>query len=254
MIITLESIFSERGKLNEKPILNSLQHTEYNTQNILDIMKYSDDTNLSFNVSHHLRGGFIVSKKNNKSFSFLLNTNPEKIKMLEKIMKNNNFKVRNKMNIIDDFFNFKKNNLKFENIYRPKYEELLRRSEVKIYKLNYRAEEERKNLIKQNLRLPKNSQLYKLNLIKIAQIEAEHRYIKTVTQISFIKLLIISTIILTLRIMPKFIKKFFLYIKQKNRSNEYLNKNMLTIRNLLMLPNLSLIKIIVNRINIINRN
>ena len=253
MIITLESIFSERGKLNEKPILNSLQHTEYNTQNILDIMKYSDDTNLSFNVSHHLRGGFIVSKKNNKSFSFLLNTNPEKIKMLEKIMKNNNFKVRNKMNIIDEFFNFKKNNLKFENIYRPKYEELLRKSEVKVYELNYRLEQQRKILINQNLRLPKNSELYKINLTKIAQIEAENLYIKTVTHISFTKLLIISTIILTYRIMPNFIKKFFLNIKQKNRSNEYLNKNILTIRILLMLSNLSLIKIIVNKINIINR-
>jgi hypothetical protein len=253
MIITLESIFSERGKIVEKPLLNSPQHAEYNALNILDIMKYSDDTNLYFSVSHHLRGGFIVSKRNNKRFLFLLNTNPKKIKMLEKIMINNNFKVRNKMNIIDEFLNFKKNNSKFENIYRLEYEELLRKSEVNVYKLNNRSEKLRLNLINQNLRLSKNSSLYKINLSMIAQIENENLYVKSVMQTSFTKLLILSISILTFRIMPEFSKKFFLNLKQKNRSNKYLNKNIPLIRSLLMLPNLSLISIIINRVNRVNR-
>ena len=49
--------------------------------------------------------------------------------------------------------------------------------------------------------------------------------------------------------MPKIIKNLFLYIKQKNRSNKYLNKNIPLIRSLLMLPNSGLIKVVINRIN-----
>jgi hypothetical protein len=253
MIITLESIFSERGKILEKPVLNSPQHSKYNDPNIFDIMKYNDNKNRSFNVSHHLRGGFIVSKKNNKSLSFLLNTNPKKIKIFKNIMKDNNFKVRNKINIIDEFLNFKKNNLKFKNVYRREYEELLRKSEVDVYKLNSVSEKRRLNLISQNLKLKKNSSLYKINLNKIAKIDTENLYVKSVILTSFVKLLILSTIILTIRIMPKFIRNLFEYIKQKNRSNKYLNKNKPLIRTLLMLPNLSLMNIIINKFNRINK-
>ena len=42
--------------------------------------------------------------------------------MLENIMKNNNFKVNNKENVIDQFLNFKKNNFKIKNIYFKKFD------------------------------------------------------------------------------------------------------------------------------------
>ena len=253
MIITLESIFSKRGTIIEKPVLISPQYTEYNVQNILDIMRYSDDKTLSYNINHHLRGGFIVSRINNKSFSFLLSTNPKKIKMLKNIMKDNNFKVKNKINIIDEFLNFKKNNLKFKNVYKQKYEELLRKSEVEVYRLNSGSEKRRLNLINKNLKLKRNSALYKVNLNKIAQIETENLYVKSVILTSFTKLLILSTIIIMIRIMPKFIRDLFEYIKQKNRSNKYLNKNKPLIRTLLMLPNFNLMSILINKFNRINK-
>jgi hypothetical protein len=247
MIITLESIFSERGKILEKLILNSPQHSKYNTLNIIDIMKYNDSKNRSFNVSHHLRGGFIVSKKNNKSLSFLLNTNPKKIKMFKNIMKDNNFKVRNKINIIDEFLNFKRNNLKFKNIYAPVYEELLRKSTVEVYDLSYLSQRKRLNLINHNLKLKKNSALYKINLNKIAQIENEHMYVNKLIQISFTKLLILSTIILMIKVMPRFIKNILDIIKQKNRSNKFINKNMTLIRFILMLQPDTLIRVLYRR-------
>ena len=247
MIITLESIFCERGKIFANPILNSPQHAEYYTQNILDIMKYSDDKNPSYSINHHLRGGFIVSKKNNKSFSFLLSTNPKKIKMLKNIMKDNNFKVINKINIIDQFLNFKRNNLKFKNIYAPMYEELLRKSTVEVYDLSYLSQKKRLNLINQNLKLKKNSALYKINLNKIARIENEHIYLNKISQISITKLLILSTIVLMIKVMPRFIKNILDNVKQKNRSNKYINKNMTLIRFILMLQPATLIRLLYRR-------
>ena len=247
MIITLESIFSERGKILEKPVLNSPQHSKYNDPNIFDIMKYNDNKNRSFNVSHHLRGGFIVSKKNNKSFSFLLSTNPKKIKMLKNIMKDNNFKVINKINIIDQFLNFKRNNLKFKNIYAPMYEELLRKSTVEVYDLSYLSQKKRLNLINQNLKLKKNSTLYKINLNKIARIDNQHIYLNKISQINITKLLILSTIVLMIKVMPRFIKNILDNIKQKNRSNKFINKNIIIIRFILMLHTNTLIRVLFRR-------
>ena len=249
IIITLESIFSDRGMISEDKNLNDFSHNEYNDSNIFDIIKYSDNKKLSFNISHHLKGGFIVSKKNNKNFSSLLNTNPKKIKMLEKIMKNNSFKVINKINIIDEFLNFKKNNLKFKNIYGPTYENVLREIERQSLNLNRFTENQILHLINQNLKLKKEDGLYQINLRRIALIKAEQQFYSPLLATNAMKLTILSIIILTLRFMPKIIKNLFLYIKQKNRSNKYLNKNIPLIRSLLMLPNSGLIKVVISRIN-----
>ena len=333
IIITLESFDTERAVISQNINFKDLKTI---SSNIYDLIKYCDIKNSYLNINNSLRGNFFLSTKNIKKKLPFLGISSEKIKMLKNIMKNNNFKINNKENVIDQFLNFKKNNFNIKNIYLKKYEnrlnsvlkydviineklnkenlkELMKleKKEEKLIKTKkeqetlikfeknlqslikskkepetlikleknlqsliksikeqvtfqrvqknrvtfQRVQKNRvifrsvqKNIEKLNLIIPSIEKAKKLQVEKIKNLQEEKHYTNLVIDENIIKLSILSLSILFFKSMPDFIQKPFIMIKQKNRSIQFINKNINLIRFLLIVPSKTMFKILIKRI------
>ena len=216
IIITLESIYSTRS-VNSigKQILLSAMKTE---EHKYDIIKYCDNNFTPLRIFNHNNSTFIVSRYNKKK---LVIKNESKIikKYFKIILKEKNINIENKKDIFDQFIEFKKINLAIKCKFIKKIKQ----------DVNWNFEKLLDNL----LHYKNDKLLYQFFAVKYT---------------NFIKLSIISLIILFFRIAPKFIKNIIITMKQKNESNLMIDENLSLFKFLLILPNKTIFKLLILKI------
>jgi hypothetical protein len=261
IIITLETFNSARGELLKNYNFKELKNID---SDIYDVLKYCNKKNSLFSVNHHLKGNFIVSEKKPKKFLNLIFAQSKKVKHLKNILRYNNVKINNKKKIIEQFLEFKKNNFEIKNQFtkilqnkinaRVKLDlEIEKNRQIKLAEsilLNERQRVQSKLLYKRQRvqsKLLYKRQRVQSKLLYKRQREQENSYVAVISDENIIKLSIISICIIIFRSLPAFLKKPFIMLKQKNRSNKFINKNLRLMKFLILLPKKTVIKILLRR-------
>ena len=214
IIITLESYNSDRAKVLGNPFFKKLNSFD---ENSYDVIKYCDKNNLAYHVNNHLKGNFIVSEKKHKK---LITFDLKKENLLKNILLSNFHKVNKKESITEQFIKFKDSNL-------------LIKSDL-LDNLNKEINER----VKLDLEIEK----------KYKHQQIENSYVDILHNENIFKLTIISFLIVLYNSLPKVLKSPLIMLKQKNRSNKFINKNFRLIKFLMMLPRKTVVRIYFKRI------
>ncbi len=233
IIITLESFDSNRAQVLKNHFFKKLK--DFNTVDF-DIIKYCDKKNLAYHINHHIKGNFIVSEKKTKKLEKLLNIDPKKEKMLKKILINNFYKVNMNRSIVEQFIKFKKNNLEIKNELIDKLNKAVNE------RVELELEVEKKFQAQQSLIEFQRGEKFKIHKF--------NSFINFIKDENIIKLTIISFLIVIYSTLPNFFKTPIIMLKQKNRSNKFINKNSRLLRFLLILPRKTIVKILIKRIGL----
>ena len=205
IIITLESINSDRTKETQSLLFFEGKKKR---ENELNIIKFCNKNFKYFHINNFIKGAFIVSNKIISKKIITKNFNLTE-KYMRKILSENKIKAIKGKDTLEKFLELKRNNVdinsKFVNVLQ------------KRFKLDYE--------------LSLNNYLFGIapNILG---------------NISYMKFLLIFLITIIYRYAPRFIKNLFLNLKDRNRSNIFLNRNINLIKFILMLPNSTIIKLL----------
>ena len=199
IIITLESINSERSK--ESQFQWQLPKKNILDTSVFNITKFCNENFKYFHIYNYIKGTFLVSKK--KINRKIIDEDFEITeKFMRRVLSENKIKVIKRKNTLIKFLELKK--------YKQNIKGKFVISSQKKIELNYVSNFNYFDFFKEDLNLIKNT--------------------------STIKFILIFLITIIYRFSPGILKNIVISLKQRNRSNIFLNKNLDLIKFFLIIP------------------